>query len=430
MRSAAASQPDSGRTSAVAAARVADLFERHGRMVYGICRTMLRDAHEAEDATQQAFLSAHRSLLGGARVRDPGAWIATIARNECRARISEAMRIALPVPDEDLVEIPDPIDAAERQSHVAELRDALVQLPERQREAVILRYLYGLRYGEVATALGLSRPATEALLFRARRTMRIRLRHATAAALVVPLSVRDELALALPGFDAQTGGGAATVGLTGGLLAKLLSAPAGAKVTAATVAISAIGAAGVVESDRPVTDIHAEARPGSVTQSERPGAAIALGARLRASPGQTGNPGVSGGGESQSRADVSGQAGVGGVTDETRDPRPAESVSGGGGAGSEHSDPEHEVRSDSEPGSSDEEEPSSRDDDSVDVRGSDSMVGTSERSGPSLPESLDEEDLEEPDEPEELDDHSSDSESGSGSNSGPGSGSDAEPDDD
>ena len=51
-------------------------------------------------------------------------------------------------------------------------RGALAELPERQRQAVVLRYLYGLRYGEVATALGLSRPATEALLFRARRALR------------------------------------------------------------------------------------------------------------------------------------------------------------------------------------------------------------------------------------------------------------------
>ena len=44
------------------------LYERHGRMAYGLCRAMLRDAHEAEDATQQAFLSAYRALLGGGLV--------------------------------------------------------------------------------------------------------------------------------------------------------------------------------------------------------------------------------------------------------------------------------------------------------------------------------------------------------------------------
>jgi RNA polymerase sigma factor (sigma-70 family) len=256
----AASDRSAHRGAFTASARVAEIFERHGRMVYGICRAMLRDVPEAEDAVQQAFLSAHRALVGGAHVRDEAAWIATIARNECRARISAAMRAPLTLPEEDLAEIVDGTDDVERRMRARELGDALAQLPERQREAVILRYVCGLRYGEVAKALGLSRPATEALLFRARRAMRVRLRHATAAVLVIPLSVREELALALPGFEAHAGGGAATAGLVGGLLAKLASAPAAAKVATATVAISAVGAVGAVESDRPERDVRSEAR--------------------------------------------------------------------------------------------------------------------------------------------------------------------------
>ena len=169
-------------------------------MVYGICRAMLRDAHEAEDATQQAFLSAHRALLGGARVRDEGGWLATIARNECRARIATGMRRPLSLGDEDLERIADPADEVQRREHAEALRIALADLPERQREAVVLRDLYGLRYGEVATALGLSRAATETLLFRARRAMRQRLRPVVTTALVVPLAVQEGLAQALPGI--------------------------------------------------------------------------------------------------------------------------------------------------------------------------------------------------------------------------------------
>jgi DNA-directed RNA polymerase specialized sigma24 family protein len=52
-------------------------------MVYAVCRLNLRDRHDAEDATQQTFLSAYRSLLGGREPNDPPAWLATIARNEC-----------------------------------------------------------------------------------------------------------------------------------------------------------------------------------------------------------------------------------------------------------------------------------------------------------------------------------------------------------
>lgn len=253
MSSAAAPEPARDPTSIRAAARVAELFERHGRMVYGICRAMLRDVHEAEDAAQQVFLSAYKALLGGASVRDPGGWLATIARNECRGRIAAGMRSPLPIANEDLDAMPSSVDENARHDQALDFRKALAALPERQREAVVLRYLYGLRYGEVATALGLSRAATEALLFRARRALRGRLRPVVGTVLVVPLALREELALAIPGFSSGAAGASAVAaGAAGGVLAKLAAGPVGVKVATAAVAVSTVGAVGVVESDRPV----------------------------------------------------------------------------------------------------------------------------------------------------------------------------------
>src|SRR6187397_2538785 len=75
------------RRHSAAAERIAVLFEEHGRMVFGISRLLLRDPVEAEDAAQQTFLSAYRSLLAGQEPRDPSAWLGTIARNECRSRL-------------------------------------------------------------------------------------------------------------------------------------------------------------------------------------------------------------------------------------------------------------------------------------------------------------------------------------------------------
>jgi RNA polymerase sigma factor (sigma-70 family) len=238
-------------------------------MVYGVCRAMLRDVDEAQDATQEVFLSAYRAGLGGVRARDPAAWLATIARNECRARIAAGMKRPLTVADEDLDLLPAVGDEQLRRSQLEELRAALAQLPERQREAVVLRYLYGLRYGEVAAALGLSRPATEALLFRARRAMRLRLRPVAGAAIVVPSVVREELALALPGLGRSPGAGAAAAGMTGGIIAKLTAGPVGVKVATSAVAISTVGAVGAVPSERangtgqrpPVVAAAGEARP-------------------------------------------------------------------------------------------------------------------------------------------------------------------------
>ena len=87
----------------VAGARTRELFDEHSRMVYGLCRTLLRDPDDADDATQATFLSAYRSLRGGTVPLEPAAWLATIARNECRARAPAAhLREPLPLLEADV----------------------------------------------------------------------------------------------------------------------------------------------------------------------------------------------------------------------------------------------------------------------------------------------------------------------------------------
>ena len=66
-----------------AAARTEALYGTYVRTVSGLCRALLRDRAEAEDATQQTFLSAHRALLNGTDPREPaGAVVAAAWR--CR----------------------------------------------------------------------------------------------------------------------------------------------------------------------------------------------------------------------------------------------------------------------------------------------------------------------------------------------------------
>ena len=208
-------------------------------MVLGLCRVLLRNTEEAEDAAQQTFVDAYRALLGGAVVRDDPAWLAAIARNECRARIVARVREPLALSHVDLVEAAGTSAPEEYEVLSGDVRRALSELPEQQRSAVVLRDIYGLRYSEVGAVLGLSRPAVESLLFRARRRLRQRLRPLTGS-LVVPMALRDNLAQTLPGF-AGGEGGAAVVGAAGatGVLVKLGSGPIAAKLAAGVVAIGA-----------------------------------------------------------------------------------------------------------------------------------------------------------------------------------------------
>jgi RNA polymerase sigma-70 factor (ECF subfamily) len=171
-----ADQPaaDAGRDPSVAA-RVEQLYENHEALVRSICRSLLRDRVEAEDAVQQTFLSAQRALLNGSSPRDAAAWLATIARHESLSRVRARMREPLPLEVEERASGPDAHAAAVQRHETGELRDALAQLPLQQRQAILLRELRGLSYQEVAAALSVTTSAVESLLFRARRTLQTRL---------------------------------------------------------------------------------------------------------------------------------------------------------------------------------------------------------------------------------------------------------------
>jgi RNA polymerase sigma factor (sigma-70 family) len=151
-----------------------------------LCRALLRDPTEAEDASQQVFLSAHRSLLNGAEPREPAAWLATIARNECWARIRTRTWEPLTTDAADVVGGVDPVYEAIRRADLAALWRAIRALPRQQREALLLREFGGLRYDELAAALAVTEPAVESLLFRARARLRVQLKPIRAS--LVPLA--------------------------------------------------------------------------------------------------------------------------------------------------------------------------------------------------------------------------------------------------
>jgi len=230
-------------------ARVSALFDENASMVLGLCRLLLRDHHEAEDACQQTFVSAYRALLRGTEPREVGPWLAAIARNECRARLRKRMRAPIALDSEIELELSDNQDLAEvadRRAELAELASEIARLPSRQREAIALRDFLGLSYEEVASTLSVSVPVVESLLFRARRRLRDSVRRVpryAAGLIFVPFALRAAVARDIPEFDSHmsTGGLAATAGAAAGAVAKLLSLPFGAKVAATTVALVAAG---------------------------------------------------------------------------------------------------------------------------------------------------------------------------------------------
>jgi RNA polymerase sigma-70 factor (ECF subfamily) len=115
------------------------LYRAHAVQVHAVCASVLRDRSEAEDAAQQVFVSAFCALLGGTVPRDPGAWLATIARNESWAR---ARRLrAVPLPELEDAAQEDPATLVARRDELASIWRAIETLPQSQRDALLLREL-------------------------------------------------------------------------------------------------------------------------------------------------------------------------------------------------------------------------------------------------------------------------------------------------
>ena len=153
------------------AARADLLYERYAGRLLAFCRSRLGSREEAEDAVQQTFLNAHRSLRNGTVPRAEAAWMFAIAANVCRERRRSAWRRSRVevVSDDGLVGE----QAAPEHSHeeLAGVADALAALTPNPRRAILLREWQGLSYREIAGELTLTEGAVETLIFRARRSL-------------------------------------------------------------------------------------------------------------------------------------------------------------------------------------------------------------------------------------------------------------------
>jgi RNA polymerase sigma-70 factor (sigma-E family) len=153
-----------------------DLYIRHVPDAVRLAYLLTRDSAAAEDVAQEAFIKVAGRLR---HLRSPASFDAYLRRtviNLCMshhrrqrtARIYVEREAGGPSVGQAATSLPD-IETKD------ELRAALVELPDRQRAAVVLRYYLDLSEGEVASALGCSAGAARSLVFRAMETLRSRI---------------------------------------------------------------------------------------------------------------------------------------------------------------------------------------------------------------------------------------------------------------
>ena len=155
------------------------LMRRHNQRLFRAARAILRDDAEAEDAVQQAYISAHANLHQFAGQSRFSSWLTRIAVNEALRRRRKRTRLA------DLEALPElsedegmgaPPRSPEQLASNAELRRllerAIDHLPESYRVVVVLRDVEELSTRETAAALDLTEEAVRVRLHRARKALR------------------------------------------------------------------------------------------------------------------------------------------------------------------------------------------------------------------------------------------------------------------
>jgi RNA polymerase sigma-70 factor (ECF subfamily) len=152
-----------------------NLVETYQRPVYNLCYRMLGNAEDAEDAAQEAFLRAYKSMKRYDRQRPFSTWLLSIAAHYCidqiRRRRYQLVSIEdLPIPDlPDLT--PGPESGLSRRQEQRRVRALLEVLDPVDRAAVVMYYWYDFSYKEISQALSLSLSAVKSRLHRARRAM-------------------------------------------------------------------------------------------------------------------------------------------------------------------------------------------------------------------------------------------------------------------
>ena len=152
-----------------------ELLIRYEKRIFALAWRLCFDKTEAEDLTQETFLKVWR----GARTWKPEAkletWICRILHNlfiDSRRRtkgqteeLSEDIRSDEDTPEQSLI----------KKRTAQEVAEALNELPDRQKEALVLCYYQEMKMKDAADVLSVSQSALEALLFRARKTLKAKL---------------------------------------------------------------------------------------------------------------------------------------------------------------------------------------------------------------------------------------------------------------
>lgn len=158
-----------------------ELLNRYKKSVFSIVYRMIGNYHEAEDISQEVFVTVYHKLYQFDNSKKFGPWIHRIAVNTCISAMRKNNKVVLINFDEGYIPHFDPDTklyrtdpqlVMENQDLKAEIEAALLELPESYRTVIVLRYQLDLNNQEIADILGISRENVEVKAHRARKALR------------------------------------------------------------------------------------------------------------------------------------------------------------------------------------------------------------------------------------------------------------------
>lgn len=148
------------------------LVDRYMRAAYAVALSVTGSHEDAEDASQEAFMVALERLEDCRRPERFAGWLMTIVRNRSRNLVRrEVLRGTDPMPLGVAAKAPGPDRATERMELGERLRRALRELPEVQREIVLLHDWEGWKHREIAARLGMPSGTVRSHLHLARKAL-------------------------------------------------------------------------------------------------------------------------------------------------------------------------------------------------------------------------------------------------------------------
>jgi len=153
------------------------LYEKYAKLVYNLALQYVQNVNDAEEITQDVFLSAHRSLDKFRDESNHGTWLYRITINKsldflkAKKRKKRFFWFTNELSENDSIEFNHPGVLIENQEETAFIFSCINELPDNQKTALILNKIEQLPIAEIAGIMDLSAKAVESLIQRAKTNL-------------------------------------------------------------------------------------------------------------------------------------------------------------------------------------------------------------------------------------------------------------------